>query len=179
MLTILACTLNFLLFLVDSACFICLNRFSYLLLACISRDKHIFTLLYVPGEAPVVSEHALVESVGVVLFQALDYGLSEEEEHQLSPPLEALIDRMTGGGGSLSRKSTESSAAVEDAPEPEAEPDDEGIEELADEEEQENMNRLSMQDVLTVSTCSVSISRSMFVHLKYEERLKRMHLPSI
>ena len=44
-----------------------------------------------------------VAELGVVIFTALDFGLKEEEERQLSPALEHLIDRMTsigeGGGG--------------------------------------------------------------------------------
>ena len=32
----------------------------------------------------------------MVVFQALDYGLSENEEQTLSPGLEALLERMTG-----------------------------------------------------------------------------------
>ena len=38
----------------------------------------------------------LVQSLGVVIFQALDYGLSEAEEQKLSTRLEQLIERMTG-----------------------------------------------------------------------------------
>ncbi len=41
----------------------------------------------------------LVASLGLVVFQALDFGLSETEEQKLSAPLEGLIARMTGAGG--------------------------------------------------------------------------------
>ncbi|KAK1172494.1 hypothetical protein AOXY_G5085 [Acipenser oxyrinchus oxyrinchus] len=37
----------------------------------------------------------VIESLGIVIYKALDYGLKETEERELSPPLEHLIDRMT------------------------------------------------------------------------------------
>ena len=37
-----------------------------------------------------------MQSLGVVVFQALDYGLSEAEEQKLSAPLEELLEKMTG-----------------------------------------------------------------------------------
>jgi hypothetical protein len=40
----------------------------------------------------------LVSYLGIVLFHALDFGLSEEEERHLSPDLERLIDMMTAAG---------------------------------------------------------------------------------
>ena len=36
--------------------------------------------------------------MGVVVFQALDYGLDEAEEHKLSSGLERLIERATSEG---------------------------------------------------------------------------------
>ena len=38
----------------------------------------------------------LLQALGVAVFQALDYGLSEGQEQSLSPALELLITRMTG-----------------------------------------------------------------------------------
>lgn len=32
--------------------------------------------------------------MGIIIYKALDYGLKENEERELSPPLEQLIDRM-------------------------------------------------------------------------------------
>ncbi|XP_023702063.1 protein spire homolog 1, partial [Cryptotermes secundus] len=55
----------------------------------------------------------LVSYLGIVLFHALDFGLSEEEERHLSPDLERLIDMMT---------------ASDNVPERLQETDDEGIE---------------------------------------------------
>ncbi|XP_028820329.1 protein spire homolog 1 isoform X4 [Denticeps clupeoides] len=37
----------------------------------------------------------IVESLGIMIYKALDYGLKENEERELSPPLEQLIDLMT------------------------------------------------------------------------------------
>ncbi|XP_056154242.1 protein spire homolog 1 [Lampris incognitus] len=37
----------------------------------------------------------VIESLGIMIYKALDYGLKENEERELSPPLEHLIDMMT------------------------------------------------------------------------------------
>ncbi|KAM9806627.1 protein spire homolog 1 isoform 1-T1 [Syngnathus typhle] len=37
----------------------------------------------------------MIESLGIMIYKALDYGLKENEERELSPPLEQLIDMMT------------------------------------------------------------------------------------
>ncbi|XP_069032173.1 protein spire homolog 1 isoform X2 [Embiotoca jacksoni] len=37
----------------------------------------------------------VIDSLGVMIYKALDYGLKENEERELSPPLECLIDMMT------------------------------------------------------------------------------------
>ena len=39
-----------------------------------------------------------VAELGVVIFNALDFGLKEDEERQLSPALENMIDLMTSSG---------------------------------------------------------------------------------
>uniref|UniRef100_A0A2K6PQ00 Protein spire homolog 1 n=1 Tax=Rhinopithecus roxellana TaxID=61622 RepID=A0A2K6PQ00_RHIRO len=55
------------------------------------------------GEPPPVAgklgysqcmETEVIESLGIIIYKALDYGLKENEERELSPPLEQLIDRM-------------------------------------------------------------------------------------
>lgn len=43
--------------------------------------------------SPVPSQ--VIESLGIMIYKALDYGLKENEERELSPPLEQLIDLMT------------------------------------------------------------------------------------
>ncbi|XP_070777409.1 protein spire homolog 1 isoform X2 [Enoplosus armatus] len=45
------------------------------------------------GAAPTSLE--IIDSLGVMIYKALDYGLKENEERELSPPLEHLIDMMT------------------------------------------------------------------------------------
>ncbi|XP_066481762.1 protein spire homolog 1 isoform X2 [Tiliqua scincoides] len=40
-------------------------------------------------------ETEVIESLGIIIYKALDYGLKETEERELSPPLEHLIDHMT------------------------------------------------------------------------------------
>ncbi|XP_012694502.2 protein spire homolog 2 isoform X2 [Clupea harengus] len=47
---------------------------------------------------PPVAECKLVQSLGVAIYKALDWGLDDSEERELSPQLEQLIDRMVGGG---------------------------------------------------------------------------------
>ncbi|XP_013861251.1 protein spire homolog 1 isoform X2 [Austrofundulus limnaeus] len=37
----------------------------------------------------------VIDSLGIMIYKALDYGLKENEERELSPPLERLIDLMT------------------------------------------------------------------------------------
>uniref|UniRef100_A0A667WL99 Spire-type actin nucleation factor 1a n=1 Tax=Myripristis murdjan TaxID=586833 RepID=A0A667WL99_9TELE len=39
--------------------------------------------------------HSVIDSLGIMIYKALDYGLKENEERELSPPLEHLIDLMT------------------------------------------------------------------------------------
>ncbi|KAL2778311.1 protein spire-like protein 1 isoform a [Daubentonia madagascariensis] len=40
------------------------------------------------------TETEVIESLGIIIYKALDYGLKENEERELSPPLEQLIDLM-------------------------------------------------------------------------------------
>lgn len=44
---------------------------------------------------PSRSSTQVIESLGIMIYKALDYGLKESEERELSPPLEQLIDLMT------------------------------------------------------------------------------------
>ncbi|KAM7123718.1 protein spire homolog 1 [Ciconia maguari] len=41
------------------------------------------------------TEMEVIESLGIIIYKALDYGLKDNEERELSPPLEQLIDYMT------------------------------------------------------------------------------------
>lgn len=62
----------------------------------------------------------VIDSLGIMIYKALDYGLKENEERELSPPLERLIDMMTNTEG------TESDSCP-----------DEGYEATEEEEEEE------------------------------------------
>ncbi|KAG1932287.1 protein spire homolog 1 isoform X1 [Pimephales promelas] len=44
---------------------------------------------------PIRSSTQMIEALGIRIYKALDYGLKENEERELSPPLEQLIDLMT------------------------------------------------------------------------------------
>ncbi|KAM3870014.1 protein spire homolog 2 [Diretmus argenteus] len=50
---------------------------------------------------PPVAEHQIVQSLGVAIYRALDWGLDDSEERELSPQLERLIERMAGGDQGL------------------------------------------------------------------------------
>ena len=50
--------------------------------------------------------------LGVVIFTALDYGLKDEEERQLSPALENVIDLMTSAGETQPADQTPGSGQV-------------------------------------------------------------------
>ncbi|KAM7396324.1 hypothetical protein PAMP_019370 [Pampus punctatissimus] len=49
------------------------------------------------GPFPPAPERQLVQSLGVAIYRALDWGLDDTEERELSPQLERLIERMAGG----------------------------------------------------------------------------------
>ncbi|XP_017708369.1 PREDICTED: protein spire homolog 1 isoform X5 [Rhinopithecus bieti] len=46
------------------------------------------------GISSMILKYQVIESLGIIIYKALDYGLKENEERELSPPLEQLIDRM-------------------------------------------------------------------------------------
>uniref|UniRef100_A0A8C9MZ81 Spire type actin nucleation factor 1 n=1 Tax=Serinus canaria TaxID=9135 RepID=A0A8C9MZ81_SERCA len=48
-----------------------------------------------PDRPPPPAAGKVIESLGIIIYKALDYGLKENEERELSPPLEQLIDYMT------------------------------------------------------------------------------------
>ena len=50
---------------------------------------HFYIILSLPS---IVLQ--VVRCLGLVIYQALDYGLDDTEEHKLSPALEGLIQRM-------------------------------------------------------------------------------------
>ncbi|XP_055081394.1 protein spire homolog 1 isoform X2 [Periophthalmus magnuspinnatus] len=76
----------------------------------------------------------VVESLGIMIYKALDYGLKENEERELSPPLERLIDMMTN------TEETESDSCP-----------DEGYEATEEEEEEREEEPVSVTEASTVS----------------------------
>lgn len=72
----------------------------------------------------------------MVVFQALDWGLSESEEHKLSDALEQLIASMTGSD-------------LSDEESTHRDQDDEGIENDSD-DERSHISLLSLDDVVQV-----------------------------
>ncbi|CAL8293126.1 unnamed protein product [Boreogadus saida] len=93
---------------------------------------------------PVIAERQLVRSMGVAIYQALDWGLDDSEEQELSPQLESLLERMAcgdgeadslavGGGGGADRDGCVNGTADEGY----SGQEDEEQEEEEDEEEEE------------------------------------------
>lgn len=67
----------------------------------------------------------VIESLGIMIYKALDYGLKENEERELSPPLEQLIDLMTNmGEATRDVCPDEGYEATEEEDEAEDDPDD-------------------------------------------------------
>ncbi|XP_063307657.1 protein spire homolog 1 isoform X5 [Pelobates fuscus] len=62
----------------------------------IRRDGAVITS-WEPGSSSDVqcTETEVIVSLGIIIYKALDYGLKDNEERELSPPLEKLIDQMT------------------------------------------------------------------------------------
>ncbi|XP_063053346.1 protein spire homolog 2 [Engraulis encrasicolus] len=81
---------------------------------------------------PPVAESQLVQSLGVAIYKALDWGLDDSEERELSPQLEQLIDRMVGGAESGEAGSEAGGSGVAD----EGYSGQEGEEEDEEEEEE-------------------------------------------
>lgn len=64
----------------------------------------------------------IIESLGIMIYKALDYGLKEHEERELSPPLEQLIDLMTNMADTETDCPDEGYEATEEEDEGEEEP---------------------------------------------------------
>lgn len=83
--------------------------------------------------------------MGIIIYKALDYGLKENEERELSPPLEQLIDRMAN--------TVEADGSNDEG----YEAADEGLEEDDDEKRKVSAIR-SYRDVMKVMCTAVSLS---------------------
>lgn len=90
----------------------------------------------------------VIDSLGIMIYKALDYGLKENEERELSPPLERLIDMMTN------TEETESDSCPDEGYEATEEEEEEG----EDEEEEpisvtgaSTVNRIrSFKDIIVI-----------------------------
>uniref|UniRef100_A0A8C1HVV7 Spire-type actin nucleation factor 1a n=1 Tax=Cyprinus carpio carpio TaxID=630221 RepID=A0A8C1HVV7_CYPCA len=71
---------------------------------------------------PPSSSIEIIESLGIMIYKALDYGLKEHEERELSPPLEQLIDLMTNMADTETDCPDEGYEATEEEDEGEEEP---------------------------------------------------------
>ncbi|XP_037622992.1 protein spire homolog 2 isoform X2 [Sebastes umbrosus] len=87
-------------------------------------------------------ERKLVQSLGVAIYQALDWGLDENEERELSPQLEHLIERMAGGSQGGEGISTTGNGTTDEGYS--------GQEEEEEEEEEEEQQVGAMRPVCTL-----------------------------
>ncbi|XP_008295021.1 protein spire homolog 2 [Stegastes partitus] len=78
-----------------------------------------------PPPPPPAAERQLVQSLGVAIYRALDWGLDDSEERELGPQLERLIERMAGGdqsdGGAANGATDEGYSGQEEEEEEEQE----------------------------------------------------------
>ncbi|XP_031650854.1 protein spire homolog 1 isoform X3 [Oncorhynchus kisutch] len=83
----------------------------------------------------------VIESLGIMIYKALDYSLKESEERELSPPLEQLIDMMTN----MAEKERDSDPCP-----------DEGYEATEEEEDEEDPNTVcnvkGFRDIIMLCT---------------------------
>ncbi|XP_044192174.1 protein spire homolog 1 isoform X1 [Thunnus albacares] len=89
----------------------------------------------------------VIDSLGVMIYKALDYGLKENEERELSPPLEHLIDIMTN------TQETESDLCPDEGYEATEEEDECGEEEEGEEGESVSASSSSVRsyrDIITL-----------------------------
>uniref|UniRef100_A0AAR2KHQ5 KIND domain-containing protein n=1 Tax=Pygocentrus nattereri TaxID=42514 RepID=A0AAR2KHQ5_PYGNA len=87
----------------------------------------------------------VIESLGIMIYKALDYGLKENEERELSPPLEQLIDLMTN------MTDTESDPCPDEGYEA-TEEEDEGEEDEGKEEPEEVSSIRGYRDIIMLCT---------------------------
>ncbi|CAF98935.1 unnamed protein product [Tetraodon nigroviridis] len=99
---------------------------------------------------PPAVEHQLVQSLGVAIYRALDWGLDDSEERDLGPQLEQLIERMVGGdqGGEDGSPAGNSAA-------------DEGYSDEEEDEEEEEQGRAAkpvraFRQVMALCACRLA-----------------------
>lgn len=99
----------------------------------------------------------VIDSLGVMIYKALDYGLKENEERELTPPLERLIDMMTNTDKTESDPCPdEGYEATEE--EDECEEEEEGEEERVPATTTSSINSIrSYRDLITVGCCFIFV----------------------
>ncbi|KAM7003282.1 protein spire homolog 2 isoform 2-T2 [Tautogolabrus adspersus] len=90
------------------------------------------------GSPSTPAERQVVQSLGVAIYQALDWGLDDSEERELSPQLERLIERMAGGDQAEKGDSTIGNSTT-----------DEGYSGQEEEEEEEDEQEGAIRPVFT------------------------------
>uniref|UniRef100_A0A673KEI0 Protein spire homolog 1-like n=1 Tax=Sinocyclocheilus rhinocerous TaxID=307959 RepID=A0A673KEI0_9TELE len=85
------------------------------------RNRHNYTCTK-SLEKSLTNLGCIIESLGIMIYKALDYGLKEHEERELSPPLEQLIDLMTNMADTETDCLDEGYEATEEEDEGEEEP---------------------------------------------------------
>ncbi|XP_022254835.1 protein spire homolog 1-like [Limulus polyphemus] len=121
---------------------------------------------------PATSVYKIVASLGLVIFRALDYGLCEDEERNLSQNLEILIDRMTSADPDDASNADDSDSSGDDAKSQNA---DEGIEkdsgeydslETDDENNGKKRNGLTLQKVIEMCASHLPCPAQADTHYK-------------
>lgn len=107
----------------------------------------------------------MVQSLGFAIYRALDWGLEENEEHELSPELERLIDLMTNGDSEGNGSSTA----------------DEGY--SGQEEEEEAVAKGTLSAVRTFSQvmqlCAARLSQPQEAHAHYQAVCRALFLETV
>ncbi|KAG2470293.1 SPIR2 protein, partial [Polypterus senegalus] len=99
-----------------------------------------------------VSEGQTVQSLGFAIYRALDWGLDENEERELSPQLEQLIDLMANGDSEAASSGTA----------------DEGYSGQEEEEEPEMTPRAVRSFLQVMSVCSARLSNPSEAQTHYQ-----------
>uniref|UniRef100_A0A670YV60 Spire type actin nucleation factor 2 n=1 Tax=Pseudonaja textilis TaxID=8673 RepID=A0A670YV60_PSETE len=110
----------------------------------------------------------MVQSLGFVIYRALDWGLEENEERELSPELERLIDLMTNGDSEDGGNGGSSTA-------------DEGY--SGQEEEEEAVAKGTLSAVRTFSQvmrlCAARLSQPQEAHAHYQAVCRALFLETL
>uniref|UniRef100_A0A8C6XQG7 Spire type actin nucleation factor 2 n=1 Tax=Naja naja TaxID=35670 RepID=A0A8C6XQG7_NAJNA len=120
------------------------------------------------GEWGPASRAPMVQSLGFVIYRALDWGLEENEERELSPELERLIDLMTNGDSEDGGNGSSSTA-------------DEGY--SGQEEEEEAVAKGTLSAIRTFSQvmrlCAARLSQPQEAHAHYQAVCRALFLETV